>query len=198
MKIEKLNTDKIRVTFSTEDLNDNNIDFHSFMSNTEKSQSLFLYILDLANEQIGFSTDDYRVKVETMYLNNGLFILNITRFKENLITQNPRVKVSTKKFNFNIDSTYYIFSNIDDFLDFYSILKNTFDIRVLEDCKYSLYFYKNNYYLIMNYSCLNTKYSETFLNLLSEYSSSVFLDEKNSFGLKLKEFGKCLKNNCTF
>ena len=48
-----------------EDLKNNNIDFHSFMSNSKESQNLFLYILDLAEEQVGFITDNYKVSIET-------------------------------------------------------------------------------------------------------------------------------------
>ena len=66
MKIEKLNIDKIRIILNNEDLKNNDIDIHSFMSNSTKSQNLFLYILDLAKEQYDFSTDNYKIKDETM------------------------------------------------------------------------------------------------------------------------------------
>ena len=75
MKIEKLNIDKIRITLNIEDLKNNDVDIQTFMSNSTESQNLFLYILDLAEEQCGFSTDNYKVRVETMYLNNDSFIL---------------------------------------------------------------------------------------------------------------------------
>ena len=197
MKIEKLNIDKIRITLNIEDLKNNDVDIQTFMSNSTESQNLFLYILDLAEEQCGFSTDNYKVRVETMYLNNGSFILNITRFKENINSKPPRVKAIQKDFYFDLDSCFFIFSEANDFLDFYSILKNTIDIKILQDCKYSLYLFKNNYFMSINSSCLNSTYKNTILNLLSEYCISI-INKKNSFNLELKEFGKCLKNNCTF
>ena len=197
MKIEKLNIDKIRITLDVNDLKNNNIDIHTFMSNSTENQNLFLYILDLAEEQYGFSTDNYKIKIETMYLNNDSFILNITRFKENTNSKLPRVKVLQKDFYFDLDSCFFIFSSVNDFLDFYSILKNTLNITILHDCKYSLYLFKDNYFLTIDSYCLNSTYKKTILNLLSEYCISI-INKKNSFNLELKEFGKCLKNNCTF
>lgn len=198
MKIEKLNIDKIRITLNVDDLKNSNLDVHDFMSNSSESQNLFLYILDLAEEEIGFSTKNYKVKVETMYLNNGCFILNITRFKENSNTRSPRVKVSQKNLNSDLNSSLYVFSSINDFLDFYNVLKNTFDIEILSDCKYSLYLFNDYYYFIINSCCLNSNYKSKIINLLSEYCISVFNNEKNSFNLKLKEFGKCLKKDSIF
>ena len=48
MKFEKLNNDKIRIILNLQDLEDNNIDYQSFMSNSSDSQKLFLEMLDEA------------------------------------------------------------------------------------------------------------------------------------------------------
>ena len=64
MKFEKVNNDKIKVTLSKADLEANDIDMHSFMSNSEETQSLFLSVLDKAERDYGFSTDNYKLKVE--------------------------------------------------------------------------------------------------------------------------------------
>ena len=45
MKFEKVNNDKIKITISSADLEANDIDFHSFMSNTLEKQDLFWDIL---------------------------------------------------------------------------------------------------------------------------------------------------------
>ena len=63
MKIEKLNENKIRVTFNNLDLKKNNMDVHSFMSNSIESQSLFLNILDEAEREVGFITDNYKLSI---------------------------------------------------------------------------------------------------------------------------------------
>ena len=66
MKFEKVNEDKMKITLSKSDLEENNIDFHSFMSNSDETQSLFLSVLDKAEREYGFSTENYRLKVETI------------------------------------------------------------------------------------------------------------------------------------
>lgn len=196
MKIEKLDTDKIRITLNIEDLKNNNIDFHSFMSNSKESQNLFLYMLDLAEEQVGFITDNYKVSIETMYLNNGYFILNVTRFKGDPFLKNSRVKTKKKDFSNELTSSVYIFSCMDHFLDFYSKLKNTIDLSILHDCKYSLYCLENQYYMEIQTNCLNSKYKDLFLYILSEFAS--IKTKSPSLISHLTERGKCVCENKGF
>lgn len=190
MKIEKLDTDKIRIILNLEDLKNNSIDFHSFMANSKESQNLFLYILDLAAEQVGFITDNYKVSIETMYLNNGCFILNVTRFKGEKTFKNPRVKPKIKEFSNKLNSSIYTFSNIDIFLDFYNKLKSTININIFRACKYSIYFSNDKYYLILNIDCLNIKYQNLIINILSEFFDT--LTYNISIENNLIEHGKCI------
>ena len=78
MKFEKHNENKIRITLNTQDLVDKNIDFHSFMSNSQESQNLFLDMLDEAEKKIGFVTKDYKLRIEALAMSDGNFILTIT------------------------------------------------------------------------------------------------------------------------
>lgn len=190
MKIEKLDTDKIRIILNLEDLKNNSIDFHSFMANSKESQNLFLYILDLAAEQVGFVTDNYKVSIETMYLNNGCFILNVTRFKGEKVFNNPRVKAKIKEFSNQLNSSIYVFSCMDNFLDFYKKLKISIDLNIFKDCKYSIYFLDNKYYMILNTNCLNSKYQTLLLYILSEFSN--IISNNSSMINNLFERGKCI------
>lgn len=70
MKIEKLNEDKIRITLNMEDLTERNIDYHTFMSNSIESQSIFLDMLNKAEKEVGFYTDDCRIMIEALALKN--------------------------------------------------------------------------------------------------------------------------------
>lgn len=79
MKFEKINDDKIKITLSSADLEANDLDLHSFMSDSSETQSLFLSVLDKAEKDYGFITDNYQLKVETYALDNGTFMLTITR-----------------------------------------------------------------------------------------------------------------------
>ncbi len=68
MKIEKLNEDKIRITLNMDDLNERDIDYHAFMSNSIESQSIFLDMLDTAEKEVGFNTQDCRIQIEAIAL----------------------------------------------------------------------------------------------------------------------------------
>ena len=166
MKIRKINNDKLKVILNSRDLNDKNIDIDSFLSNSVESQDLFFEILDLAEEEYDFSIENNKAIVETISLDNNLFVLTITKLTNNSIC--------------NIDSCIHIycFENIDNFLNFYSYIKK-YDIQ-----KNTYYLYKlnNQYYFILNID-------NTFLkNVLPEYSFPI----KNSKYLEdiLLEYGK--------
>ena len=60
MKFEKINDDKIKITLSSADLEANDLDLHSFMSDSSETQSLFLSVLDKAEKDYGFITDNYQ------------------------------------------------------------------------------------------------------------------------------------------
>lgn len=68
MKIEKLNENKIRITLNMQDLNERDIDYHSFMSNSIESQDIFLDMLHTAEKEVGFYTDDCRIMIEALAL----------------------------------------------------------------------------------------------------------------------------------
>ncbi len=76
MKFEKISKDKIKVTISIDDLDKNDIDFNSFMADSEETQSLFLDVLDTAERDYGFITQNYDLKIETIALSDRNFYIN--------------------------------------------------------------------------------------------------------------------------
>ena len=68
MKIEKLDENKIRITLNMDDLNEHDIDYHTFMSNSIETQSIFLDMLNTAEREVGFNTDDCRIMIEAVAL----------------------------------------------------------------------------------------------------------------------------------
>ena len=58
MKIEKLTDDKLKITLSIDDLEERNINLHSFMYNSPESQDLFWELLQTAEKDYGFHIDD--------------------------------------------------------------------------------------------------------------------------------------------
>ena len=79
MKFEKLNENKIRITLSIHDLEEKDISFHDFMSNSIENQDLFLDMLEKAEEQIGFKAQDCKIKVEALAMTENDFIVTITK-----------------------------------------------------------------------------------------------------------------------
>lgn len=166
MKIRKINNDKLKVILNSRDLNDKNIDIDSFLSNSIESQDLFFEILDLAEEEYDFSIENNKAIVETISLDNNLFVLTITKLTNNSMC--------------NLDSVIhmYCFENIDNFLNFCSYMKK---YNIPKDTYY-LYKLKDKYYFILN------KDNSFLKNILPEYSLPI----KNSKYLEdiLLEYGQ--------
>ena len=129
MKIEKLNENKIRITLNMDDLNERNLDLHSFMSNSIESQDIFLDMLNEADEEVGFNTDDCRIMIEALALNDGHFVLTITKFEhktdEKALTRKKTLHIKRKNPTVNFAKTIYSFDSFDAFCDFCNFLKNT-------------------------------------------------------------------------
>lgn len=197
MKIEKLNEDKIRITLNMNDLKEKNIDFHSFMSNSLDSQSLFSDMLAQAEKQIGFVTKDYKVMIEALATIDGDFILTITRMLPDLEKDNPKrkkAKVSKKLHkpaisNITQNMAIYEFKAFDDFCDFCLSL----DDILLKEFKKSfalsiLYSYNSSYYLILNQINQNSNLIKVLCSHIVEFGC--YVRNPNLFNKKLHEYGK--------
>lgn len=76
MQIEKITENKIRIILNIKDLQENNIDLHTFMSNSIESQDLFFDMLDKAKKEVGFETKDYKLMIEALAIPNRKFYIN--------------------------------------------------------------------------------------------------------------------------
>lgn len=196
MKFEKVNNDKIKITLSTADLEANDIDFHSFMSNSNETQSLFLSVLDKAEKDYGFSTDNYQLKVETLALDNGNFILTITRSKsqESTETTKKRFRVSRKIPNIASESLIYKFNTFDDFCNFSRYFSSSSFPDIDKVSKTSmLYKYNNNYYLVfrninIKHPCLKVLYTS-----ITEFAT--YVNHSDIFVAKLYESATLIIKN---
>lgn len=211
MKFEKINKDKIKVILNNEDLNSKDIDFVSFMSDSNQTHSLFLDVLETAERDYGFITENYNLKVETVALANGNFILTITRILDTNTNTNTNTSSNTKKKPSirrkipkltNNSSVIYKFNSFDDFCDFVLTLNQEKTISYKNFSKDTvLYSYHNQYYLILK--DINVKFVnfKSLFALLSEFScycnsSDIFiakLHESGSIVFKSKAIQKCMK-----
>ena len=197
MKFEKINQDKIKVTINRDDLDKKDIDLHSFMADSDETQSLFLDVLDVAEKDYGFSTKDYNLKVETVALANGLFILTITRILDrepiysnsvSPTTSKRRPRANRKKPNMS-SSIIYKFSSFDDFCSFTNILYDTakFSNKMISKDT-TLYYYNDAYYLI--FSKVNTQFIELkkAFALITEFAT--YVGSSDIVIAKIQENGK--------
>jgi len=169
MNIKKINEDKLKVILSSNDLDEKNIDIDSFLANPIESQNLFFEILDLAEEKYDFDIENNRAIIEAISLdNNSIFILTITKLKNDLFT-------------YNNTSQIYCFENINDLLSFLSFIKKN-NINLLN---YNLYQLGNKYYFLLNENDINLE------NYLLEFSFPL----KNYYLLKdiFIEYGNKIK-----
>lgn len=134
MKIKKINNDKLKIILSSNDLDEKNIDVDSFLANPIESQNLFFEILDLAEETYGFDIENNKAIVEAISLDdNNIFILTITKLKNDIHT-------------YNNNSKAYCFEDINDLLNFYSVIEK----NVLKTIQSNVYKLGNKYYFLLN------------------------------------------------
>ena len=120
MKFEKLSENKIKITLSMRDLEENEIDFHEFMFNSLETQDLFLDMLEEAEEKIGFKTRNCKVKIEALALTEDEFVLTITKFPSDAVKTKlyvtPKRKIKSKRKTPNMTLSYliYQFNSFDD------------------------------------------------------------------------------------
>lgn len=201
MRIEKLNENKIKITLSMEDLEEKDINFHDFMSNSLESQDLFFLLLEEAEEKVGFKTKDCRVKIEALAMTDDDFVLTITKtaadsFKKRLYAT-PRKKPIAKRVDRTKLSTnvIYKFNSFDDYCYFIEFLtKNNLSDASKVAKKILLYSYNDKYYLVLNELNTNYKKIPTFYTSITEFGS--YIINPDLFFSKLNESGKVfLKNN---
>lgn len=191
MKIEKINENKIKVTVNNSDLEKNNLDIHSFMSNSIESQCLFLGILDKAEREIGFDTDNYKLSIEALALSNGNFIITVTRInKENL--KSKRVQAYRKSNNLNKQKIIYHFSNFDDFCNFTNFLSiSSPNLMKQITPTQLLYKYDNSFFFILNN--INNESIHQITSIISEFAN--LIENSDLIFNKIKEYGVLISSN---
>ena len=198
MKFEKLNENKIRITLNTQDLVEKNIDFHSFMSNSQESQNLFLDMLDEAEKKVGFITKDYKLRIEAIAMSDGNFILTITRFGKNIdpttqkISKNKNLKIKRKNLDMNSKQLIYKFNSFDDFCNFCNFISKLDGFNQIAR-NIILYSYGKYYYLCI--SNINTEHNniKKMYTAITEFGT--YVDTPELFSRKLSESGKIIMKN---
>ena len=92
MKIEKINDNQIRCTLTKQDLADRQINLRELAYGSEKAKTLFRDMIQQANYEFGFETNDIPLMVEAIPLSSDALILVITKveYPEELDTRFSR------------------------------------------------------------------------------------------------------------
>lgn len=196
MKIEKLNENKIRITLDLKDLEEKDIDFHTFMANPIESQNLFFDVLEQAEKEVGFKIKDSKIMLEALAMSDGVFVLTVTRI-ENDKTKNDvpaRKKVTIKRKLKNIDISKCAileFMNFDDFLDFGNSL-STDALTTIKKCIGSskLYLYNSKYYLVVDKIANDQTLIKHFCSSVLEFGKLV--SNSNTYRSTIVEYGKVI------
>ena len=201
MKFEKLSENKIRITLSMHDLEEKDIDFHDFMSNSIESQDLFLDMLEEAEEKIGFKARDCRVKIEALAMTENDFVLTITKIlpegnkKTLYATPKKKPKAKRKVNNINESCLIYRFNSFDDYCNFIEFMLHNKLIDATKIAnKIFVYLYNNNYYLVLSDLNITYKKISTFFTVITEFAS--YISEPDLYLCRLSESGTLfIKNN---
>lgn len=196
MKIEKITDNQLKITFDSIELEENNISVHSFLSHSLETQKMYLAILEIAYEDLGFDTKNSMLSYETISFGHYLFVTFITKTLNKDFSSNSLNVFKThfktnllfpREFNYIDQTQYLFFSSINNFLDFYNLLHKTFT-KIHFD--YILYNYNSNLFL----EILDDKsipYSKQEIDFISSEIKSI-LSTSNLTFQRIKEFGKPL------
>ncbi len=168
MKIEKINDKKIKIFLSQEDLEEHNIKISEFITRSEKTQSFFKDMMEIACKTLDFYIDTNKFIIEAIPYNENSIVLIITKasdmdvtdileklaFDKNLITKNISIS-----FNKNESICIYCFKSLDTIINLSK--------RLICSNNSSLFKYKNLYYLIVD--TLEEENSEYINSILGEY-----------------------------
>lgn len=181
MKIEKLNENKIKITFNIDDLAEKNIDLYSFMHNTPETQDLFWDLLNEAEKECGFNVDNSMIYVEASTTGAGNFTLIVTKSNEKFIglnnTNNKKknIKLKRKITSLSVEENIYQFECFEDLCDFVK------EINTKNLDNNSLYSMNDKFYL---------KASVMPFNNILEYAT--IAPHSNIFDAKLNEYGSLI------
>lgn len=144
MKIEKINENKIKITFNIDDLADKNIDLYSFMHNTPETQDLFWDLINKAEKECGFNIDNSMIYIEATTSGAGNFTLIVTKTNEKNINHSLKrknIRLKRKINSVKIENNIFKFEKFDDICEFAKTINDN------DLCDNSLYKMNDKYYI---------------------------------------------------
>jgi negative regulator of genetic competence, sporulation and motility len=145
MRIEKIRFNKIKVTFSTEDLIAHNLTPDAVRHNAPAAQEVFWRVLKQAEEETGFSAEDGRLMIEVHSFSDDSIVLYITKLDlDDSVPFSPsRKKVRMRVKTVEDEKSDELCLMFDSFEDSVSLANSSVSVLGGE-----LYFYDGKYYII--------------------------------------------------
>ena len=182
MKIEKLSNNKLKVIFSINELEKENIDYQAFMSGSTRCESIIANLLYIAKDELNFDTQNCNIEIETFEITHGNFVLTITRFENNI----RRPKVKRKQADLSNRSCIYEFDSLDNYYDFINFFKRNFsDLYNKFEKSSEFYQFSGKYILIVNSSKFLENEVKIFNTSITEFAN--FKSNSEALILKIKE-----------
>lgn len=187
MRIEKLNEDKLKIMFNSQELEENNITVHSFLAGSNEAQKLFLAILDIANEEFGFDIKNSNISSETISFGNKDFVVFITKNLEESNNISPYNLLDLIDQNHTKDSPLlsflppqkcennkiiYKFNSIEEVFSFCKYANSKIPIKDLSN---SLYKYNNSFFILIDIKPLTVFQKQLVTTILSDYKDYICL-----------------------
>lgn len=195
MRIERVGDNKIRIFMTYDDLEERDIDLDTFNYNSPETQELFWDLMEEAEIEFGFETQESQLSIEAVSDIDHGFVITITRIDEEndfesfqkFIKNRYRKKdLAIKKKTSNVCSTMLIYAidSFDDLCRLCAIIKPVFTGRS------KVYTLDKNYYLVLSAIEGNVANQKQFESVLSEYADR--MPNVDFFEGYLNEYGECL------
>ena len=169
MKIEKVNDNQIRCTLTREDLEDRHIKISELAYGSAKAKSLFKDMVEQANYEFGFETNDIPLMVEAIPLPSESIVLIITKveYPDELDTRFSKFSEADDDFTAEADVVkLFVFDKFDDVRRISHVLDGFYGGRndLYRDAS------SNKYYLVAHKSGHTPKEFNKVCNIISEYA----------------------------
>lgn len=186
MIIEKIRENKFKILLSLNDLENENIDLHSFMSSNLEKQEILKKILLKLNSDYNTSLNFSTISINAFYVSDKDFIIIITNTPD-AYKNHSRVSVSRMKKEKNINMNIYKFTTFEELETFYNYMKSISNLKYNALLNCPLYEYNNLYFLVMHQNGISDILYNSIDKYLSEFTFKV--NRPNNFYIKLIEYG---------
>ncbi len=124
MKIEKISPNKLKLTFSDEDLKDFGIDFENIKYNSDDAQEIFWNLIEQADIEEEFFKDNAQIVVEAVISKNNGLTMTVTR---NVNTKkSPKIRHKKIKKYSDISPLIFSFAEFEDLVSACKYIESIF------------------------------------------------------------------------